>query len=96
MLNQIGRTNRREETINANSNVVIVQEGYAVFARGDVPAFLNLMDANVVCDIPGAPDFLGQTLFVGIPASNSAFQFWIQSSKLKHLNQEPSSQRVTK
>ena len=39
--------------MNQRSNLEIVEEGYAAFGRGDIPALLDLMDANVLWDVAG-------------------------------------------
>ena len=37
-------------------NIGVVQNGYAAFGRGDIPAFLSLLDANVEWKTPGSSD----------------------------------------
>lgn len=38
------------------SNLEVVQELYAAFGRGDMPAMLALLDPNVQWDYPGTAD----------------------------------------
>ena len=40
----------------SQQNIGLVQSGYAAFGRGDIPAFLSLLDANVEWTTPGMPD----------------------------------------
>src|SRR5262245_34447019 len=41
----------------SQTNIQIVQKGYADFGRGDIPAVLSILDANVEWVIPGdVPD----------------------------------------
>jgi ketosteroid isomerase-like protein len=40
----------------SQQNISIVQNGYAAFGRGDIPAFLSLLDANVEWKTPGPSD----------------------------------------
>ena len=40
----------------SQQNIDLVQNGYAAFGRGDIPAFLSLLDADVEWTTPGTPD----------------------------------------
>ena len=42
----------------SEENVRIVQEAYAAFGRGDIPAVLNLLTGDVEWVVPGPPDRL--------------------------------------
>ena len=40
----------------SQQNIDLVQTGYAAFGRGDIPAFLSLLDADVEWTTPGTSD----------------------------------------
>ena len=40
----------------SQQNISVVQSGYAAFGRGDIPALLALLDANVEWKTPGPSD----------------------------------------
>ena len=40
----------------SQQNIDLVQSGYAAFGRGDIPAFLSLLDANIEWKTPGPAD----------------------------------------
>ena len=40
----------------SQQNIGLVQRGYEAFGRGDIPAFLSLLDANVEWTTPGTFD----------------------------------------
>lgn len=40
----------------SQQNIGLVQSGYAAFGRGDIPAFLTLLDASVEWKTPGPSD----------------------------------------
>ena len=44
--------------MNEQENLRVVQEGYAAFGRGDIPALLNLYTEDVEYVIPGAPNII--------------------------------------
>jgi ketosteroid isomerase-like protein len=41
----------------SQQNVTLVQGLYAAFARGDIPAILEVMDPDIVWNVPKAPDY---------------------------------------
>ncbi len=60
--------------MNENSNLKLVQSGYAAYLRGDVEGIIALMDPSIVFTVPGSPAVPNSGTYNGHAGMRQFFQ----------------------